>query len=382
MDDVQLVPRDGVIELGFGEPDMELLPVEPLRRSADDALSAARGQMLAYGASAGAESIRRQVRGFLRELGEREPDYDEVAVTGGVSAALDLLLTLLLEPGDVVFVEEPTYSLGLRVLRDHRALIEPVPMDADGLDIDELAARVRSVRAAGRHPRLLYTIPTFHNPTGMSLCPERRQRLLDLAAAENLLVVEDDAYRELWFDRPSPPSLWSLDRAGVVARLGSTSKTIAPALRTGWLTADRRLVARYAGAGVLDSGGAMSHFSTFVAARFLTAPGYAAHVAGLRRIYARRRDALLAALDRSLPSGCGVRRPEGGFFVRVTLPEGLAASALLAPALANGVSFLPGCNNHLSGGDEALRLGFTYYEEPDLIEGAARLGDTIATALR
>lgn len=379
--DVQMTPRDGVIELAFGEPDPGLLPVDLVRRCADEALTTAGSEMLAYGASAGAGSVRLAVRDFLAEREQREPDLDEVVITGGISAALDLLLTLLLERGDVVFIEQPTYSLALHVLQDHGARLEPVPMDSGGMVVEELASRLRAVRAAGRRPRLVYTVPTYHNPTGVCLSPDRRRLLLDVAAAEDLLVIEDDAYRELWYDRPSPPSLWSLDTAGVAVRLGTTSKTIAPGLRTGWLTARRSVAALYAGAGLLDSGGAVSHFCNFVAGRFLTGAGYDDHVAGLRREYGRRRDALVLGLAESLPPACALVRPEGGFFVRVTLPDGLSADDLLAPALAAGVSFVPGTRNQLSDGGEGMRLGFTYYGAPELAEGARRLGAVIAAAL-
>jgi 2-aminoadipate transaminase len=243
--------------------------------------------------------------------------------------------------------------------------------------VEALEESVRAARLEGRRPRLLYTMPTYHNPAGACLAPERRRRLVEFAAAEDLLIVEDDAYRELWYDGSAPPSLWDIASPGVVLRLGTFSKTIAPGLRTGWLTATPQQADRYVDCGLLESGGHVSTFAVFVAAQFLADGLYQDHVALLRRVYRERRDALAAALARELPPGCGFVPPRGGFFVRVTLPDGVRAPDLLPVAEAHGVSFQAGTRCQLSGGGDALRLGFTFYRPEELAAGAARLAAAI-----
>jgi 2-aminoadipate transaminase len=373
----QLEPRPGIIELAFGEPDLSLLPDTVVERCCRRAVAEHGRRMLPYGANEGPIHLRRMVRDLVTRLEGREPDLDALVLTGGNSHAFSHVLNRFIEPGDVVFVEQPTYSLALLTLRDHGVAIEPVAIDEDGLDIAALEEAVRAARQAGRRPRLLYAIPTFHNPAGVCLSGERRRRLVDLAAAEELLIVEDDAYRELWYDEEAPPSLWSLAPDGVVLRLGTFSKTIAPGLRTGWMNASAAQADRYADSGLLESGGHVSTFAVFITAQFLADGLYPDHVALLRRVYRERRDALAAELARELPAGCSFVTPHGGFFIRVTLPEGVRASELLPVAEAGGVSFQPGTRNQLAGGEHALRLGFTFYRPPQLAEGVARLAAAI-----
>lgn len=369
----QQQPRPGVIELGFGEPDLSLLPLAVIERCCRDAIARNGRPMLAYGLNEGPGELRRRVAELITAREGRAPEPESLIITGGNSHGFAHILDRFVEHDDVVLVEEPTYSLGLWVAADRGVPIEPVPIDADGLIVDELEERLRALRRAGRRPRLLYTVPTFHNPAGVSLAADRRRRLVELAAAEDLLIVEDDAYRELWYDEPAPPSLWSLAAEGTVLRLGSFSKVIAPGLRTGWLTASRAQAERYATCGLLESGGHVSWFSTFVTAQFLAEGLYDEHIALLRSVYSRRRDALCDALARELPPDWRFTRPAGGFFVRVVAPEGVSATRLLETAEEHGVGFVPGTRNQLRGGDDTFRLGFTLYEPEKLREGIARL---------
>lgn len=378
----QQVARPGIVELAFGEPDLSLLPSPVIESCTRRALGEHSRAMLAYGTNAGPPHLRHLVQQMVVQREGRDLPLDALAVTGGNSHALTHVLARFVKHEDVVFVEQPTYSLGLRAIADCSMRIESIPIDDDGLVVEELAARIAAVRRAGRRPRLLYTVPTYHNPAGVSLAPDRRARLVELAAAEELLILEDDAYRDLWYEGPPPPSLWSMAPAGVVLRLGSFSKTIAPGLRTGWLTAHPDHVTRYVDCGLFESGGHVSWFSTFVTAQFLAEGHYDAHVALLRDVYARRRDTLLTSLARELPAGCHFTKPAGGFFVRVRLPDGVSAGRLLAVAETHGVSFVPGTRNQITGGDDALRLGFTYYAEDKLKEGATRLAAALDTLMR
>lgn len=372
---VQLVRRPGIVELGWGHPDGALLPVAAMRRAAIDALDRAGADALAYGADRGAGGLL----AWLRERIERTEgcplDPGAIMITGGASQALDQICALYTRPGDIVLVEAPTYHLAVRILRDHLLRLIPVPFDQFGLRIEALAGTIRDLRRAGRRPRLLYTIPTFHNPTGVCLSAGRRAALVELAAAEDLLIVEDDVYRELAYDGPAPPSLWSIAPPGTVARLGSFAKSLAPGLRLGWLTADPAFVRGIVGSGLLDSGGGINHFTAMVVAEFCAAGGFDTQVAALRAAYRTRRDVLVRALGEHLPPGCAIRPPAGGFFVWMRLPEGTDASALLPRAEAAGVAYMPGNRFYLDGtGAQALRLAFSLYSPEELVEGARRLG--------
>ena len=372
---VQIVHRPGVIDLGWGHPDPALLPVDGLRLAATEALDRHGAEALAYGSERGPGPLLRWLIGYLGRVEGVAPAADEIIITGGISQAFDQVCTLLTQPGDVVLVEQPTYHLAVRILREHPLELVPVASDVGGLQPEAVAEAITAVRRTGRTPRFLYTVPTFNNPTGVSLAAERRRALIDLAVAEGLLIVEDDAYRELFYDGPAPPSLWSIAPRGTVVRLGSFSKVVAPGLRLGFLTADAAIIERFRGGGLLDSGGGTTHFSANVAAAFCEAGCFEDQGAALRATYRARRDALAAALTEYLPEGVRWTLPAGGFFFWLDLPPGLDTNDLMARAAAGGVGYAPGSRFYVgAGGERAARLAFGLYPKDQLIEAARRLG--------
>jgi DNA-binding transcriptional MocR family regulator len=374
--------REDFVEFAYGDPDPALLPVGLVRDAADRALMATDAAgALVYGPNLGPRALREFIVARTAAREGLPLAADDVLVSGGNSQALGQVLTDLTRPGDVVFVECPTYGLALGVIADHPVELRGVPIDEEGLDVDALAAAVRQARAAGRRPRLLYTIPTFHNPAGVSLSPERRSRLLELARREELVLVEDDVYRELVFEGEAPPALRVLDPEAPVVRLGSFAKTLAPGLRLGWIDAAPHLRERIMADGVLESGGCVSQFSASVASALLQVGVYDPHVAALRLAYASRRDALAGSLREHLPAGCSFAYPAGGFFLWVRLPEGMTATALLPMAERHRVGFAPGRRFCTDGDDRSLRLAFSLYDEASLAEGGARLGAAVTEAL-
>jgi DNA-binding transcriptional MocR family regulator len=380
---IQLIRRPGIFELGWGHPNPALLPVAGLREAAVEALDRWGAEMLNYGADQGAGPLLAWLAERIERTEGRMPAPSEIMITGGVSQALDQICTLCTRPGDIALVESPTYHLAIRILRDHPLELVPVPANGLGLRVDALAAAIADLKRSGRRPRLLYTVPTFHNPTGASLAAERRKALVELAAAEGLLIVEDDVYRELSYDGPAPASLWSLAPAGAVVRLGSFAKSLAPGVRLGWLTAGAATAGRIISSGLLDSGGGVNHFTALVVAQFCASGRYEQQIARLRAAYRARRDALLEGLATHLPPGCEWTTPGGGFFVWVRLPEGLDAATLLPQAEGAGVAYIPGARFHTGGGGtNALRLAFSLYEPEELLDAARRLGDIIREALR
>lgn len=371
----QFVDRPGIIDLAWGHPDQDLLPVNALREAASRVFDRYGPNALNYGFAAGPGPLISCVCDRLGVVDARMPAPDSVAISAGNSQALDQIATLLTDPGDVVLVEAPTYHLAVRILRDHPLELVAVPTDGEGLQLDALAEIVRQLRQRHRTVRLLYTVPTFHNPTGVSLAADRREQLVRFAEGAGLLIVEDDAYRELSYDGPAPASLWSMARPGTVIRLGSFAKSLAPGLRSGFITADPPLISRIRDSGVLDSGGGISHFSSLVVAEFMGSGGYARNVERLREAYRRRRDTLLAALTEHLADRATWRRPAGGYFAWLTLPPGHDARTYLPAAEREGTSYVPGTTFYLGGGDGGgnLRLAFSRYAPDLLAEAAGRL---------
>jgi len=375
---IQLIRRPGIIELGWGHPNAALLPVDGMRQAAAQALDRWGADALNYGADQGAGPLLAWLSERIARTEGRAPHPDEIMITGGVSQALDQICTLCTQPGDIALVESPTYHLAIRILRDHPLELLSIPADEHGLRIDALAEIIAELRRTGRRPRLLYCVPTFHNPTGASLQAERRAALVALAAAEQMLIIEDDVYRELSYDGPPPPSLWSLAPPDTVARLASFAKSLAPGVRLGWLTAGPRIAGRLIGSGLLDSGGGVNHFTSLMVTAFCASAQYDQQIARLRTAYRTRRDTLLAGMAAHLPPSCTWTTPGGGFFVWVRLPEGMDAAALLPRAEAAGVAYLPGALFHSGGGGaNTLRLAFSLYDPDELIEAARRLGRVV-----
>lgn len=382
LSDTQISQRPGMIELGLGHPDPTLIDADGLRAAASRAFDLFGRETINYGFGRGPGPLRDWLRARLARIdpGATPVAAEAITVSGGFSHGFDQIATLMLKPGDVVFAQAPTYHLALRILRDHGVLLRAIPSDADGLRADALAAAIDVCRAEGQRPAMLYAIPTFNNPTGACWSAKRRDEVLAVADAAGVLIVEDDVYRELAFDAPAPPSLWSIARPGAVARLGSFSKSLAAGLRVGWITADAALIERLEFSGITDSGGGPNQFAAMTAAAYcLNGDAYDAQLTHLRDAYRARRDALIGAVRAHLP-GCTVKVPAGGLFAWIGLPPGVDGEALCARSEALGVSFLTGARFFADGqgGADSIRLCFALYPPETLIDAVQR----IATALR
>lgn len=373
---------DAVVDFAVGQPDPDLLPVADLQRAAARVFDLYGPDVLGYGAPAGPPPTIAFIRDRLATTDARVPASDEIVTTAGNSHGLEQVVTLMARPGDAVLVESPTYHLALRIIRDHPVEIVGIPSDEDGLRVDAVEAALVDLRRRGIPARLLYTVPTFNNPTGRSMSADRRQALVDLAAAESLTIVEDDTYRELVYEGAAPPSLWSLAPAGSVIRLGSFSKSLSPGLRAGYITADAATVARVIDSGLIDSGGGISHVPSLIVAGYAADGSYAANVDRLRAAYRERRDALAGALREHLGDAVSFEIPAGGYFlwVRLAGDADADADALRATATGAGVGFAPGSVFHADGvgGADTVRLAFSRYPSERLVEGARRLATVVA----
>jgi DNA-binding transcriptional MocR family regulator len=382
---LQVVPRPGIVELGPGHPDPGLLPEGLVGEAAAAVLADDGPAALGYGAAAGPGPLRAWIAAWAGAREGRAIAPEEVLITGGASGALAHVCTALTSPGAVALCASPAYHLAARTLRDHALRVQGVPSDEDGVLPGALREALDDLRRRAERAAFLYCVPSFSNPTGRTTSAARRAELLAEAERHELLVVEDDVYRELAYDGARPPALPRPpgEEPGVL-RLGSFAKLLAPGLRVGWLVGPRPQVERLAAAGWLDSGGGTSHFAATVVLRLATGGAVDAHLATLQDAYAARRDALAAALREALPPGSQVPVPAGGFFLWATLPRGADAERLLPRAERGGVGYLPGRRFALPGApvDEgALRLAFSWHSADVLREGARRLGRALAEHL-
>lgn len=379
--DIQLYLRPGIAEFGWGHPDAALLPAAAMARASALALGQRGTAVLAYGAEQGPGHLIELLCGHLGRREGLRPPAEQLMISGGTSQALDMLCGQLSRPGDVALVEAPTYHLALRIFRDRGLRLIAVPSDEQGLQVEAAAALLASLRASGEQVAFLYLVATFANPSGTSLSPERRLALATLAQREQLPVLEDDAYGELWYDEPPPAPIRNLLPDAPIVRLGTFAKTLAPGLRLGWLLADPALIGRCVGSGLLDSGGGVNHLAAQIAAAFLELGLLEPHLEFIRASLRARRDAMLAALARHMPAECSWSPPGGGFFVWVRLPAQIDAAALLPQAEAAGVSYLPGTRFFAQGGGEhQLRLSFSLLPLQQIDEGVRRLGEVLAAA--
>jgi 2-aminoadipate transaminase len=362
-----LTARPGVISFAGGLPAPELFDGPGLRDAFEAALADA-GRTLQYSTTEGDPALRELIAARLTARG-LATDAGDVLVTSGSQQALTLVATVTIEPGDRVLVEEPAYLAAIQAFKLAGAEVIPVPCDDDGLDPEAAAA------LAARHgARLLYTVPTFQNPTGRTLPLARREALVELAARTGLWVVEDDPYGELRYSGDPVPAMASLPGADTcVVAISTLSKVAAPGLRIGWLRAPAQL----RGPLVVAKQAADLHSSTIdqaAAALWLARIDLDAHVANLRRIYGERRDALIAGLADALPPGSTHNRPDGGLFVWARLPDEWDAAPLLERALERDVAFVPGFPFFAGPPDHAtLRLSFSAHPPGEIAEGLARL---------
>ncbi|NGO70116.1 PLP-dependent aminotransferase family protein [Streptomyces boncukensis] len=368
--------RPEIISFAGGLPAPELFDVAGLARAYEAVLAEAGSAALQYSTTEGDPGLRAATADRLAARGlPTEPE--SLLVTSGSQQALTLLATALVEPGDTVLVEDPCYLAVLQVFGFAGARLLPVPCDEYGPDLEALDDLITSAR-----PKLLYTVPTFQNPTGRTMPARRREGVAGLAARRGLWLVEDDPYGELRFEGEEVPRLTAYAaEAGAADRavlLGSFSKVMAPGMRLGWLRAPEELLR--ACAVVKQS--ADLHTPTvnqMAAARYLSDCDLDAHIGRIREVYRERRDALLAGLPQALPDGSGWNRPEGGMFVWARLPDGHDAAALLPEAVAHEVAFVPGAPFHVGTPDPAtMRLSFVTHTPDEIAEGLRRLAKTFA----
>jgi 2-aminoadipate transaminase len=374
-DIVALCARPDIISLAGGVPDPALYPIDRFARATATVLRQHGRALLQYAPTGG----HRPFQETLAELAAGRgiaTSPDNVMALSGSQQGLDLVARALIGPGDAVVVEQPSYLGALSVFRAAGARLLAVPMDADGMRTDILERLL-----AHHRPRLIYTLPTFQNPSGIVMSPERRQALLSLAQRHQIPILEDDPYGDLYFGHSPPPPLKSLDRHGHVIYLSTFSKVLFPGVRVGWLIAPRPVVDALASIKQhVDL-----HTNTlaqWALDEFIRQGWLHDHVLALRQVYPAKCQAMLSALRHHVPRGLHWNEPAGGFNLWCHLDPGLQSRDLLAEAAQRQVAFVVGEAFHVDGGGHrALRLNFSYPSEQTIREGIRRLADALSTLI-
>lgn len=366
--------RPEVVSLAGGMPNLASLPMDQIAENTQRLLMEHGSVALQYGSGQGEEGLREQILEVMGAEGIRAHS-DDVVVTTGSQHALDLVTRVFIDPGDVIVAEAPSYVGALGVFRAYQADVVHVPMDDEGLVPDALEETLGRLRREGRRVKMLYTVPNFHNPAGVSLSAERRPQVLEIARRYGVLVLEDNPYGLLGFDSAPMPALQTLDPEGVIY-LGSFSKTFAPGYRVGWALAPHAVRERL----VLASESAIlcpSMMSQLSIATYLATADWRGQIKAFQEVYRERRDATLAALAEYLPNTSWTV-PAGGFYTWVTLPEGLDAQAMLPRAVTGLVAYVPGTAFFADGqGGSQMRLSYCYPTPERITEGVRRLAGVI-----
>ncbi len=371
--------RPEVVSLAGGMPFVSALPLDAMADTVARLIRDRGAVALQYGSGQGDVTLREQILEVMEPVGVRAHP-DDIVVTAGSQMALDLVVRVFCDPGDVIIVEAPTYVTALGVFSSYQCEVVHVPMDEQGMRPDALREAIASVRAQGKTPKLIYTIPSFHNPGGVTQGPERRLEVLEAARSNGILLLEDDPYGLLGFDGTVPRAIRADEAEGVVY-LGTFSKTIAAGLRVGWAVAPHgvreKLVLANETATLCPS-----NFSQLTISEYLATQPWMDQVKVFREVYRERRDALLESLDALMPEGTHWTVPGGGFYSWVTLPEGLDSTAMLPRAVAALVAYVPGTGFFADGqGRESLRLSYCYPEPDRIREGVRRLAGVMKEEL-
>jgi 2-aminoadipate transaminase len=373
--------RPEVISLAGGLPDTSTFDPALFARLLGEMPTA---QALQYGPSEGILGVREAIAAVMAAE-DMDVDPDEVIVTTGGQQAIDLVTKTLIDPGDVVIAEAPTYPGAVPTFCAYEAEVIQIEMDSDGMIIDRLLETLQQLDAAGRRPKFIYTIPNFQNPAGVTMSVARRRALVEIARERELIVLEDNPYGMLRYEGEALPTLRSLEAPpgssaenDFVIYTGTMSKILSPGVRVGWLVAPRPVLAKLV-LGKQSTDLCSSTLAQHFVAAYFASGDWRPYVESLCDIYHRRRDVILDALAEHLPPAAHWTHPRGGLFIWVTLPDFIDTTDLLARALAENVAFVPGEAAFADGrGHNSMRLNFSSSRDEDIREGVRRIGKIVA----
>jgi 2-aminoadipate transaminase len=371
-----LTARPEVISLAGGLPDTSSFPPATLAAITQQIAAESCARALQYGPTDGLEETKSRIAEVMAAEGMRA-DPDDVIVTTGGQQVIDLVTKTLIDPGDVVVAEAPTYPGAVPTFSSYQADVVQVEIDSDGMRVDLLEETLDRLEGEGRRPKFVYTVPTFQNPAGVTMSLDRRRRLVEIAHERELLILEDNPYGLLRYEGEPVETLHALDRGVYTMYLGTFSKILSPGIRLGWVVAPPPVLEKI-NLGKQAADLCTSTMSQLMVESYFEQGSWRDYVDSLAEIYRARRDTMLDALAEFLPREADWTRPSGGLFIWVTLPDYIDTTDLLARALRENVAFVPGEAAYLDGrGRSSMRLNFSGVDQDAIREGIRRIGKVV-----
>ncbi len=372
-----ITERPEVISLAGGLPDTSTFPPDSYAALMQRVAAESCARALQYGPTEGLGVVKDCIVEVMAAEEARVVPEDILVTTGG-QQVIDLVGKTLLDPGDVVVAEAPTYPGAVPTFSAYQAEVVQIAMDRDGMRMDELESTLSALERDGRRPKFIYTVPNFQNPAGVTMSGPRRERLVRIARERELLILEDNPYGLLRYEGEPLPTLYALDGGEFVIYLGTFSKILSPGIRLGWAVAPGPVLQKLT-IGKASTDLCTSSMTQHFAAAYFAGDTWRGYVRSLIEIYRRRRDVMLDALAEHFPREADWTHPGGGLFIWATLPDYIDTTDLLARALRDNVAFVPGRAAYLDGrGGSSMRLNFSGVQEDDIREGIRRIGQVVA----
>ncbi len=358
-----------IISLAGGNPSPKTFPQELLSKLAQNLVENNGATVLQYGNTLGYQPLLDYLKQKETKLMK---ETDELIITSGSSQGIEMFVRTFLNEGDTMLVESPTFLGALQTFKLAKANVKTVKMQNDGVDIDDLEQKI-----VDYSPKIFYVIPTFQNPTGITTSEEKREKIYEICKKHGVMILEDDPYAELRYEGQTVPSIKSYDDCGLVCKLVSFSKTIAPGLRVGYAIAHADIIGKF---NLLKQGQDVhtSNLTQAMVYEFMAQGHYESHIEGLCETYKEQRDTMLDALEKYMPTGVTYTRPQGGLFIWVNLPKGKNAAEIFEVCVKNKVAFVPGMPFFAENGKEnTLRLNFSMPTKENIVIGIKRICDVL-----
>jgi len=378
---LKIIQRSNVISLAGGMPDPATFPAKEINQVTQQILAKNSACALQYSSTEGLPELRELILNWFSE-DNKKLGLDNIVITSGSQQGLDLVSKVLLNPGDIVIVELPSYLAALNAFRSYGGEMKGISMDNEGVEVDILEETLTQLKKEGQKVKFIYTISNFQNSAGVTMSLPRRKRVLEIAQKFEVFILEDNPYDKLRFEGEPLPSIYSLDNEGYVISLGTFSKILCPGLRLAWVLGDKKIIEKIV---IMKQATDLctTILNQLIVYEYCRQNDIDKNIESNIKIYRKKRDVMLNALSKYFPSEASWTKPEGGFFVFVTLPEYIDVDEMFPEAIEEGVAYVSGSAFFANGkGKNTMRLSFCYPKEEDIEEGIKRLGKVIKKRIK